>query len=107
MSTRRPAGTKRQESCGDSGEKRTGSMKFGTTSIGFFGWKTSSVTWRRCSETAVTTSDFSIANRVIGRYDRSCPTIVTSVPCSVVTRPSRSGASISRARCAEIACGSA
>ena len=49
----------------------------------------------------------SIPKRVIGRYERSCPTIVTSVPWSVVTRPRRSGASISRARCAEIACGRA
>jgi len=52
------AGTNRHESCGDSGEKRTGSMKFGMTTISFFGWKTSSVTCFRCSETAVTASDF-------------------------------------------------
>ncbi len=82
-------------------------MKFGMTTISFFGWKTSIVTCFRCSDTAVTASDFSIPNRVIGRYERSCPTIVTSVPWSVVTRPRRTGASISRARCAEIACGSA
>ena len=59
--------------------------------MSFFGWKTSIVTCLRCSDTAVTASDFSMPKRVIGRYERSCPTIVTSVPWSVVTRPRRSG----------------
>ena len=67
------------------------------------------VTSRRYRDTAVTASLCSMPQRVIGRYERSCPTIVMSVPWSVVTTfrrdpfPSR----ISRARIAEIACGSA
>ncbi len=61
----------------------------------------------RCSDTAVIRSDFSIENLVIGRYDGSCPTMVMSVPCSVVTTATSSplSRSISRAIQALVACG--
>ena len=43
-----------------------------------------SVSVRRNCETAVSPSDFSIENFVIGWKEGSCPTIVMSVPWSVV-----------------------
>ncbi len=48
-------------------------------------------------------SDFSMENLVIGKYDRSIPTSVMSVPCSVVMKGRRRcGASICCASRAEI-----
>ena len=66
------------------------------------------VSSRRYSDTAVTASDFSIENLVTVKNDLSCPTSVMSVPCSVVTilRSCR-GRSISLARNAAVACGTA
>ena len=52
----------------------------------------------RNSETAVTPSDCSMPKRVISKNDRSWPTSVMSVPCSVVTTPSGRGATICLAR---------
>ena len=46
---------------------------------------------RRYCEIAVTPSLCSIEKRVIGRYERSSPTSVMSVPCSVVTKGRRRG----------------
>ncbi len=57
------------------------------------------------SASAAPAPDFSMPNRVTGRYERSCPTMVMSVPCRVVTIPSGRGRIISRARYAEMACG--
>ena len=67
------------------------------------------VSSRRKYDTAERRSDFSIENWVIVWKDGSCPTMVMSVPCSVVTTftsepPLRS---ISRAIQALVACGMA
>ena len=43
------------------------------------------VSFRRLSDTAVTPSDCSIENATVSEYERSLPTSVMSVPCSVVT----------------------
>ena len=48
-------------------------------------WNSATVIRRRNSETAVTASERSMPNRVISKNERSWPTIVMSVPCSVVT----------------------
>jgi hypothetical protein len=57
----------------------------------------------------VTACDFSIENFVMEKNDRSCPTMVMSVPCNVVTtftsRPS--SRSMDRAIHALVACGMA
>jgi len=47
--------------------------------------KTLSVRVRKYCEMAVTPSLCSMEKRVIGRYERSSPTRVMSVPCRVVT----------------------
>jgi len=61
-------------------------MKFGITSMRHAVHpNVVSVSLWRYRDTAVKPSDFSIENFVIGRNDGSCPTIVMSVPCSVVT----------------------
>ncbi len=52
--------------------------------------------------------DLSIENRVIGKYERSMPTRVMSVPCSVVIKGSlRRGAIICWASSAAMECGMA
>ncbi len=61
------------------------STKFGMTSMGFVIWNSAAVIRWRKPETAVTASDRSIPKRVISKKERSCPTIVMSVPWSVVT----------------------
>ena len=68
-----------------SGRYSLTSTKFGTTSISRLTPNSLMVTSRRYCDTAVTASERSMPHRVIGRYERSCPTIVMSVPWSVVT----------------------
>jgi hypothetical protein len=85
-------------------------MKFGITSIRqAVHPKAFQVSTCRYRETAVRPSDFSIENLVIVWYDGSWPTIVMSVPCSVVRigRSGRTGCSISLAIQALVACGMA
>ena len=59
----------------------------------------------RKSDTAVTASERSIPKRVISKKERSWPTIVMSVPCSVVTMRGAPLPSICCARKPAIACG--
>src|ERR1035441_5774683 len=67
---------------------------------------TSTVCRRKYSLIDVMPSDFSMEYLVIGKYDRSAPTNVMSVPCSVVMKGKRrTPASMSFASIAEIECG--
>ncbi len=70
-----------------------------------------SVSAFKLSETAVTPSDCSIEKAIVSEYDRSLPSSVMSVPCSVVmtdgTRVECVEARIWRARYAAVACGTA
>ena len=75
------------------------------TSIGFLISNSSTVIRRRNSETAVTPSDCSMPKRVISKNERSWPTSVMSVPCSVVISFGARGPSICCARKPEMACG--
>jgi hypothetical protein len=59
-------------------------MKLGITSMWFLTWNSSTVIRFRNSETAVTPLERSMPKRVISKNERSCPTSVMSVPCSVV-----------------------
>ena len=69
---------------------------------------TSTVWRRKYSLMEVMPSDFSMENLVIGKYDRSVPTSVMSVPCRVVMKGSRrTRASMSLASIAEMECGMA
>ena len=65
----------------------------------------------RLSDTAVTPSDCWIENLMISEYERSAPSSVMSVPCSVVmtfgTDPPFEAARIWRARYPAVACGTA
>jgi hypothetical protein len=67
--------------------------------------KTRCVSSPRNRDTAVTASLCARPNRVTSTYDRSLPTIVMSVPWSVVTIADGVSGDISRARNALIACG--
>ena len=53
--------------------------------MGFVIWNSAAVMRWRKPDTAVTASERSIPKRVISKKERSWPTIVMSVPCSVVT----------------------
>jgi hypothetical protein len=84
ISTCSPAGKMAHRSAGGLNSSRF--TKFGMTSIAQLEQpKARYVSSRRYFDTAVTASDFSIENRVIVKYEGSCPTNVMSVPCSVVT----------------------
>ena len=83
-------------------------MKFGITSMRqLMQPNAARVSVRRNCETAVSPSDFSIENLVIAWNDGSCPTMVMSVPWSVVSTlmSGRELRSISRAIHALVACG--
>ena len=61
-------------------------MKFGITSMRHpVQPNAACVSARRYRDTAVSPSDFSIENLVMAWNDGSCPTMVMSVPCSVVS----------------------
>jgi len=81
------------------------STKFGITSIRPLTWNSAAVIRRRNSDTAVTASEWSIPKRVISKNERSWPTIVMSVPWSVVTIRGAPSPSICCARKPAIACG--
>ena len=66
-------------------EKSFGLTKLYIVWICRSGWITSIVSYFREFDTAVTASDFSIANLITSVKEESCPRIVMSVPCSVVT----------------------
>ncbi len=75
------------------------------TSIGLATPKKSTVRVRIYSLIVVIPSDRSIENFVIGKYERSAPTSVMSVPCRVVINGSRRLVVICCASSAEMECG--